>query len=149
MGVYFPTSEFQATTCHLVPPPCSATRQIAVALGGRVTTWVTNRIALDGSLWYSPSTRTDNFVAPNLRVLLGLIRGRGTLVYVAGGAAFVSHTHGASNGAVVGGGAHLHVVPSLAVRAEFEQYFFSYRGSPERDRVVSLGLSVDIPDRGQ
>jgi hypothetical protein len=158
---YFPTQALQplGSYCYLgfgtvldpCPQPPPATH-LALAAGGRVTAWLTRRVAVEGSLEYSPSTRSDNLIAGNMRVLIGLTRAGTTWWYLTGGPAFVSHTVTSSFGGVVGGGAHLRLGARLAMRAEFEEYRtvsappYSIRDYPQWDFFSSLGLSFALKD---
>jgi hypothetical protein len=173
VGAYVPTAQLSS----LVPPcvavgGCLLTRRqnAAIALGGRVTAWFNRRIALEGSVWYSPSSVAEqasssfngsplvvatnetpaSIVATNVRILVSPINAPTMWVYVVGGPALVAHTGEAYPGStgttqvggVVGVGAHLRVARSLALRAELEQYMYSFQGSGQRDLFVSVGLSL-------
>jgi hypothetical protein len=121
----------------------------SIALGGRVAAWVDKRIAVEGSLLYSASSPAD-VVASSVRALVSVARRPGIWAYVVGGPAFVGlwgYPYAGADrrldlGGVVGGGVHLRVAPSIALRAELEQYFYSFAEHNQRDLFLSLGLSV-------
>lgn len=121
----------------------------SIALGGRVAAWVDKRIAVEGSLLYSPSAPAD-VIASSVRALVSVTRGPGIWAYVIGGPAFVGlwgYQYAGADarldlGGVVGAGVHLRVAPSMALRAELEQYFYSFAEHNQRDLFLSLGLSV-------
>ena len=175
IGAYVPTAQLpgEPIGCWAVAGlSCRSSRQqnSAIALGGRASVWVGKGIALEGSLWYSPSTITGEIstslngallsretsegpagvVATNVRLLVSLTRGAGSWAYVVGGPALVSRfgdAHAdfpgiARFGGMVGAGAHLRVARSLAIRAEVEQYLYSVQGYHQQDFVLSVGLSV-------
>jgi hypothetical protein len=135
-----------------------------------VTAWVNRSIALEGSLWYSPSSATGEFssslngvpldretntapaqiLATNVRVLVSLTRGAARWVYVAGGPAIIGRFGDARTdfagtarlGGVVGAGAHFRVARALALRADVEDYLYSVQGYHQQDFSLSVGLSV-------
>jgi hypothetical protein len=149
LGTYRATQTFQAGSCYVgpcaVPPPI---HQNAIMLGGRVTRWVNNRIAVEGSLERSSSTAVDNLVAGNVRALVGLARGGRTLWYVACGPALVLHTGTTRIGTVIGTGAHLQIASRLAIRADLEDYWSSVGGIAQWDLFSALGLSVALGGAG-
>jgi hypothetical protein len=138
------------------PTPGSPEQHSAVAFGGRVTAWVAKRVAVEGSLLYSPSSVTGStsgqsstMIASDVRVLVGT-RGRDAWAYLLAGPAFVarfgdayaSATGSGRLGGVVGLGADLRVGRSLGIRAEAEQYLYSFQGYHQQDFILSVGLSV-------
>ena len=170
VGVYLPNGRLPAEPapvrlCAKGVPGCyyndfptlgSPELHSAVALGGRVTGWVNKRVAVEGSLWYSSSSVTGStsggsstIVASDLRVLVGT-RGRDAWAYLLAGPAFIarfgdayaSATGSGRLGGVVGLGADLRVARSLGIRAEAEQYLYSFQGYHQQDFVLSVGLSV-------
>ena len=160
VGFYFPTSLFQAGCLFEVDGgACLPHQKTAVATGGRVTAWVNERVAVEGSLLYSPSTVLDDLVAGGVRVQLGLLRSSGAWVYVEGGPGLVSHgrpgrERTASLGGLLGVGAHFRLLPWLAIRGDIEEYVSSFRGSSQRgatlqDLFVSMGLSVALRSTGR
>jgi len=173
VGTYIPIAHLPPQNFPCLPEvSCQSSRHqsTAIAVGARMTAWVNQRIAVEGSLWYSPSAVTGEFsssfngapleqstndvpaqiVAANARILVSLTRRAGTWAYLVGGPALVDRFGDAYAGAdgtaraggVVGAGAHVRVARSLAIRAELEQYLYSYRGSFQRDLVLSVGLSA-------
>ena len=174
VGVYIPTASLPPRFAHCLPEViCRISRQqsSAVVLGGRVTAWFNPRLALEGSVLYSPSPVATEFtssfpngallaretsqataavVATSVRVLVSPVPVTRLWVYMVGGPAFVSRSGDAYSdwsgttrfGGVVGAGAHLRVARSLALRAELEQYLYSLDGHHQRDVYLSLGLSL-------
>jgi hypothetical protein len=146
VGAYFPTSQFQSVCFsdgpNRQPIGCPTAQTTALALGGRVTAWASKRIAVEGSLWHSPSTPTDDIVTGDVRILLSFFGRNGSWAYMVGGPAFASHEHGGGFAGVVGAGAHFRVAPRLAIRAEFEEYLSSLEGHSQWDHFLSLGVSV-------
>ena len=150
-GAYLSTAELPYGCFHVaLPNPCTPPKQsTTVAVGGRLTAWLSRGIAVEGSLWDSPSSPA-NVVAGSARLLLGLTPRSGTRVYIVGGPAFVrlfgydyaSSIAGIDLGSVVAVGAHVRVAPSLALRTELEQYVYSYAEHRQRDLFLSLGLSL-------
>jgi hypothetical protein len=150
VGTYVARSQLPYGCYSLSVSVCSPVQQrTAIAVGGRMAAWITKRIAVEGSLWYSPSSPAD-VVATSMRVLLRLTGGARTWVYVVGGPAFVGlrgytyagSTGGLDRGGVVGIGGHFRVARSLALRAEVEQYRYSFQTYRQQDFFLSLGLSV-------
>jgi hypothetical protein len=151
VGAYLPHSQLYRTGgCFVLEPGfggCPREANTAFAFGGRVTAWLDNRIAIEGSLWHAPATSGDDVLAGNVRVLWGVIGGGNMRAYVVVGPAFVhaaQHTTGL--GGVIGAGAHLHVAPGIAIRTEIEEYRSSqgypgYSVDPQWDLMMSLGLS--------
>jgi hypothetical protein len=138
-GVYHPPAAFQAG-CYV--GPCLRTSH-AVAYGAGVTGWVGKRVAVEGSLRYSPSTGIDDLLVGDIRLLVGLVHAGRTLWYVGGGPAYVSHANGGVHG-VFGGGVEVGVFSRVAIRAEFEDYVSSRRHSVIQDRFLSLGASITV-----
>lgn len=167
VGVYLPNGRLPAEHPGYLCPkgvPCpyydfptgSPEQHSAVAFGGRVTAWVVKQVAVEGSLWYSPSSvtgstsgRSSTIIASDVRLLVGT-RGRDDWAYLLAGPAFVARfgdayttTTGSGRlGAVVGLGVDLRVARSLGIRAEAEQYLYSVQGYHQQDFVLSVGLSV-------
>jgi len=160
VGIYRPSAQsFTTPSIFLCPkgalcPNVSAQDHphSAIVFGGRVTGWISERVALEGSMSYShgfvstPTTPARaSIVTTDVRVLVST-RGTRTWAYLAGGPAMVGRfgdafTTSTGRGGVVGVGAHLRVVRSLALRAEVEDYLYSLDGNPQQDVSLSLGLS--------
>jgi len=134
---------------QLIAPSCEPSPTHVAAVGGRATVWRNERIGIEGSLWRSPGSTVDNFVAGDVRVVVNLFGRNGTWAYFVGGPAFVSHTGVQSTfGGVVGGGAHLRLAPRLAIRPELAGFVTppapATRGGPDWDLMWSLGLSIAL-----
>jgi hypothetical protein len=176
VGLYLPTSNVidqfsTACSCQL-----SVKQKTNFAVGGRVAAWVSDRLAVEGSFGYSGSGVTAkaagfgsadtsaNIVTGSARLLVGLgPPALNTSFYLSGGLGLVAHggdaytgTSGTTRvGAVAGVGARFKVAPSLAVRAELEDYLFSAQFSAtsgggqtnskfQNDLVLSLGLAIPL-----
>jgi hypothetical protein len=142
VAAYFPTAAFQGACFE---GPCPLKKYVAIAFGGRVTAWVSRRLAVEGSVEQSPSTREDNIVAGSVRMLLRLTHVGTTWGYVVAGPALVYHRVGAGTtrlGGVVGGGAHVGLARRVAIQAGLEEYRSSLLGEPRWDLFSSLGLSI-------
>jgi hypothetical protein len=112
-------------------------------------------MAVDGSLWYSPSSVTGPGGGP-AAVVVGDVRvllktgGSGTWAYLAAGPAFVGQlggTYGTDTGmghvgGVVGLGAHFRLASALALRAEVEDYLYSVQSYQQQDFSLSVSLSL-------
>jgi hypothetical protein len=166
MGVYLPSGQLppepsacrciKGAPCSCDPTPQPREQHSAIALGGRMTGWVNQRIAVEGSLWYSPSPITGPTTGGPAAIMTGNVRvlvrtgGAGTWAYLVGGPTFVGRfgdAYGAGTGTgrfggVVGVGAHLRVARALAVRAEVEDYLYSVQRYHQQGFSLSLGLSV-------
>ena len=149
-GLYIPGDLFQPSgACFgsdpaLSPCPLPPTHSV-FAGGGRVTAWVSKRIAIEGAVEYSTSTAADDITAGNVRVLFGLAHTGKTWWYLTSGPAVVSHTGRGGNvgfGGVLGGGAHIGVTPRLALRAEFEEYLSYANGESYRDPFWLVGVAI-------
>lgn len=151
-GLYIPGDLFQPSGgCFGHDPslpPCPATQpptHSVFAGGGRVTAWVSRRIAVEGAVEYSTSTEADDITAANVRLLFGLAHTGKTWWYLTGGPAVVSHTGRGGNsgfGGVLGGGAHIGFAPRLALRVEFEEYLSYANGESYRDPFWLVGVSI-------
>jgi len=180
VGLYLPTAN---VIDNQFSPQCSCQlsekQRTSFALGGRVAAWISDRFAFEGSLAYSPSGitqtasgfgsgNTSGYIATgSARLLVGLgPRVLKTSLYVGGGLGLVAHGGDAYSGvsgttrfgAVVAGGVRFKVTPSLAVRAELEDYLFSARFTDtssgtqtaskfQNDLVLSLGLPIPLGGR--
>ena len=152
--------------------PYAAKQATSPLVGGRVTEWLSRRLAVEGSVGYASSdlSGTSAYVVTGGVTLLLSVKPRaaGASVYVTGGVGAVAHgghayldlvgTTGWSP--VVGVGARLRAGPSLAIRAGLEDYLFNFSphvrpslgGGPTRsqlqnDLVFSLGCSVSVGRR--
>ena len=167
VGNYFPTQNYEPNSgaCwsgfhfdNVIPyQPCDvygSPKQRTFAPGGRLTAWVTQRVAFEAVAEYSGSTVLDNVWAGNVRGLLTLFRTGTMSWYLAGGPAVVAHSgvttvttteHFTPHwGGVVGGGVHLPTSSRFAVRADLEEYITSDQGSAQHDIFFSLGLSLAL-----
>ncbi len=178
-GLYLPTSKVIdqfSTACNC---QVSGKQKTNFSLGGRIAAWVSDRLAVEGSFGYSGSgvsitaagfgsaDTSANILTGSARLLIGLgPRALNTLFYLSGGLGLVAHGGaaytGASGttrvGAIAGVGARLKVAPSLAVRAELEDYLYSAQFSAssgggqtnskfQNDLVLSLGLAIPLGGR--
>jgi hypothetical protein len=173
-GSFVPTTQLplEPIACLAIAGlSCNSSRQqrTSIVFGGRATAWVNRWIALEGTVWYSPNTITDEFsssqngvvlgqetreaaaniMAADVRVMVSPVRSRRLWAYVAGGPALVgrfSDAYGLTGNprlaGVVGAGARLRVARSLAIRAEVAQYHYSVQGYAQRDFLLSLGFSL-------
>lgn len=150
-GVPVPYLEDYDAACKPTPP----SRTSAVRVGGRLSVWMSQRMAVDGSLWYSPSSVTGPNGGPAAVVvgdvrLLVKTRGSGSWAYLVAGPAFVGQLGDTSGtdagmghfGGVVGVGAHLRVASALALRAEVEDYVYSIESYQHHDFALSVSLSL-------
>ena len=156
VGAYLPTGDLPlgADTGICVPDPSkpdtpdnclpfSMRAKQAVAVGGRVTAWLSNRGAIEGSFWYSPSgvvggyggyvdsvERAGNFVAGALRFVLNLAPHAPAMsALVMGGPAMAYRSHSSYYGTTSFGGAlgfalDMHPKRHLGVRAQIEDYLY-------------------------
>jgi hypothetical protein len=161
VGNYFPTQNYEPGACahfhfdnFVIQEPCEiygSPRQRTFAPGGRVTAWVADWVALEGTVEYSGSTVIDDVWAASVRTLLTFLRTGSMSFYLALGPAMVSHD-GVTTfttteqftprwGGVLGGGAHLRASPRFAFRADFEEYLTANGGVVQNDAFVSFGVS--------
>jgi hypothetical protein len=144
-------------------------QETAPVMGGRVTDWLSTRVAVEGSFGYAPSGvpvqgRSAYIMTGGVSLLVSVKpRASGASVYFTGGVGAVAHGGdwyvamlGTTGwGPVVGVGARLRAGPSLAIRAGLEDYLYNFSphdppgvfGGPtgtqfQNDLVLSLGLSV-------
>jgi hypothetical protein len=174
VGAYLPTGNLQLGTAFriCVPDPSnpdnclpfSMRAKQAVAVGSRVTAWLSNRGAIEGSFWYSPSRvvsgyipvgsseQAGSFVAAALRFVLSLAPHAPAMsALVMGGPAMVHRSLAPGNGTTSFGGAlgfALDMRPKrhLGVRAQIEDYLYSPHAQygpreMRQDFVLSLSIS--------
>jgi hypothetical protein len=125
------------------PAPSPRLRQAsAVAVGGRVTTWIGNRGAIEEWLWYAPSGVSGTFpadgtlVVVGARLLLSLApRSSATSALVMGGPAMIfrsgaayAGTRGTTSPAgSLGLGLDFHSTGRFGFRVELEDYLYSVK----------------------
>ena len=145
----------------------------APVVGGRVTGWLSTRVAVEGSVGYAASgvLRLPAHVVTGGVSMLVSVKPRSATAsgYFTGGVGAAAHggdayppylLHTTGWGFVVGLGARLRAGPSLAIRAALEDYLYNFsphlssgvQGGPtgtlfQNDLVFSLGLSVRVPSR--
>jgi hypothetical protein len=125
--------------------PCSHPnrQKLSVAVGGRVTSWLSNRGAIEGSFWYAPSgvsgdysNTSGNIVMAGLRLGLNLVpRAPAMSVLLMGGPALVQRSGDfydglrgrTSFGGALGIGLYTHPGRRFGFRAAIEDYLSSAR----------------------
>jgi hypothetical protein len=145
-------------------------QQSAVAVGARITTWVSKRLGLEGSLGYAPSgwsasgcyttvTGSSHVTTGSLRVLLRLAPHAKTGPYLLGGFVVVDRAGEAyqvgstvNSGGVAGIGLRTFMTRLLVISAQVEAYLFpavfgANGGQFQHDFLLSLGLSVPLSHR--
>ena len=171
VGAYLPTGNLPGGSAfHIcIPDPSNPDKCLpfvvrakqAVAVGGRVTAWLSNRGAIEGSFWYSPSRvvsgflpvdsseQAGNFVAAALRFVLSLApRAPAMSALVMGGPAMVHRSfENSPEGTTSFGGAlgfALDMRPKrhLGVRAQIEDYLYNPHAAMRHEFVLSLSISL-------
>jgi len=179
LGAYMPTRHLPQLGDYeygcAVPggaPPCPAPdfkQTRAVAVGGRVTAWLSNRGAIEGSLWYSPSGVTGwlgyeaaaNIVVADLRVVLSLappapttsvLLMAGPAVIHRSGDAYADVRGTTSPGGALGVGLNIHPGRHFGLRAQIDDYLYRVKFASgtgpgvsawkfQHDFVFSLSIS--------
>jgi len=183
-GGYAPTADvmsgagFACIVPEIVQWPCGSPvkQQTAPVVGGRVTDWLSTRVAVEGSIGYAPSGvrvpgRSSHIMTGGLWLLVSVKpRASGASVYFTGGVGAVAHGGdwyatmlGTTGwGPVVGVGARFRGGPTLAIRAGLEDYLYTFSphyppgvfGAPtgsqfQNDLVFSLGLTATVGHRAR
>jgi hypothetical protein len=124
----------------LCPPGPSLQQKQALAIGGRVTSWLSRRSAIEGTFWYSPSGVTQTYrsagkiVIADVRFVLSLAPQASTMsVLLLGGPAVIQRFGDAyvdvkgttSPGGAIGIGLDIHPGHGYSFRAEIGDYLYS------------------------
>jgi hypothetical protein len=126
----------------------------AVAVGGRVTTWLGSHGAIEGSFWYSPSSASGFYfvdfetsgpiVMAGLRVVLSLAPHAPFMsTLLMGGPAVIhnSYKETTSSGGMLGIALDVHPGRRFSVRPAIEGYRYALSGALQQDFVFSLSVS--------
>jgi hypothetical protein len=163
-----PTDEtFYACGSYDVRLPCqpdpSYQQTGGMAVGGRVTAWFSNRGAIEGSFWYAPSRVTDvapytdgfvgeevagHIVVADLRLVLSpvpqtsvvsvLLMGGPAVIHRSGDVRAVGSTSGTVAGGVLGVGLDIHLGRRFAMRAELDDYLYTFRFPEAEAGVIGM-----------
>ena len=145
------------------------TQNPASVVGARVTAWTGRRLGVDLSLDVSGPQATNvwgakgSIMTGSARLLLGLTpRASSTSFYVAAGLGLVDHrgaaysygsSAGASVGPVVGAGGRFRLAPTLALRADVDDYVYGFSRTQsatapfaqnplQNELAISAGISL-------
>jgi hypothetical protein len=123
-------------------------RQRTVHLGGTLGVWLSQRSAIDGSFWYSPSGRTfgdrSNLLC-SLRYILNLTPRRATYSYLVAGPSIV--TRHSAEMTVTRPAAELGVGVRFAsrLRGELNDYWYK-TDKQQHDLLLSIGMSFLVAE---
>ena len=161
LGLYAPTGRLPilgAIALICIPdandqcPSLVLSAKPAAAFGGRVTGWLSNREAIEGSLWYSPSGvnhRANSIVMANLRFVLSLAPLAHTSALLMGGPAVIHRdSDPTSIGASWGIALDVRSLRTFRLRPEVEHYLYSISGKFQNDFVFSLSTGFAGGKRG-
>jgi len=188
-GIYIPTARAIQVSGYCPGDSRGEVRQRgASVVGARVTAWTSEQLGFDLSLGYSKSGVTGGLVATDesgtvdivtgsARVLVGLTPrtsptsfalAAGLARVARGGAAYHSEAGNIGWGPVVGAVGRLRLASAFALRAELDDYVYSFSGTEkvpwvyplgvvfgtyssalQNDLVFSMGLSVTALGRGR
>jgi hypothetical protein len=144
---------------------CSLTERqaLAVAVGGRVTSWFGNRGAIESSVWYAPAGVTGsergpgNILMGSLRLVANLAPRATTMATYLLGGPVVIHRFGSyvadltgttSFGGALGICLDIHPGREFAFRAQLEDYLYSVRfeagGEKRSQQDLVLSVSVNL-----
>jgi len=164
VGAYLPTGDLRAdgavpAVCYVDARdpaetclPYAVRAHPAVAVGGRVTDWLSNQGAIEGSFWYTRSgvsagffpvdttfKRAGTFVMAALRFVLSLAPHAPTMsALILGGPAIAYHDGPISLGGALGFALDMRPKRLLGVRAQVEDYLY---GEDSQDFVLSLSMT--------
>ena len=183
LGAYAPTGRlpiFRGTThvCYgdanggCRPNVLSA--KATVAVGGRVTAWLSNRAAIEGSFWYAPSGVTGfvqgdvdgagSIVMADLRLVLNLVPHAPMSALLMAGPAVIQRFSDFGKPTAVGGavGIALDVHPMrsgwmkslpgggrFGFRPAIEDHLYALGGKFQQDFVFSLSIGLGQGQRGE
>lgn len=178
LGAYMPgrPDDQSFYGCPRGGPPCgpfpSYQQTGGLAVGGRVTAWLSNRAAIEGSFWFAPSHVTDvtpyadgymgtdvagHIVATDVRLVLSLIpQTREVSVLLMGGPAVIHRSGVLQNssefysmsktvfGGVVGFGLDIHPGRGFAIRTALEDYLYSFTFNNDRSPIDRVWFHHDF-----
>lgn len=173
VGAYLPTADvFEMQDVMVAGDRMVWKHKTTVVFGGRVGSWVSERVAVEASFGYAPSkaqvvyTDASNVTTTSdvsATILLGRVRvlvgigptGRNTSGYLVLGVGVTAHTGEAysnlditagstDGGPIVGVGGRIKVGQSIAIRLEVEDHLYSARFSDSSGAESKAKLQNDI-----
>ena len=153
VGLYLPaTDDIEFRNVVTTGDRVTVKQKTTVILGARLSAWVADRVAVEGSFGYAPSSVEATYTVPSnatqssdtaghviqvsARVLVGLGPNAGSTSWhlILGGGLVAHGGHGYDGlsgltdlGGIAGVGARFKVGPSLAIRVDVEDNLFSAR----------------------
>jgi hypothetical protein len=134
-----------------------------VAVGGRVTAWLSNGAAIEGSLWYAASGVTGfvqgdvdgagSVVMADLRLVLNLVPHAPMSALLMAGPAVIQRFSDFGKPAAVGGALGIaldvHPMRRFGFRPAIEDHLYALAGKFQQDFLLSLSIGLGHGQRGE